>query len=259
MKFKLCMIVALGLVLNVSAYANIKKSNNLMDFKKEPVLSALNDTYKKELNHKDLFALKERTLKLAGKSVPVLVNVMKSSEYPDKNRWIATFLLGRIVGKQAAPFIAKFSKHPSWVLRMASLKTLLALKLSDYGPVYADALGDSSLLVRIQALENIKSLKLKPYGSRVWAMLYDQQNYYNVKNVYKRTNIIKNVIKTVGDLKLLEAKKPLFVMINDKKYEDIFEEMDYSLGQLTGKSSPKGEKVNKRQFWKRMSLAETKI
>ena len=84
-------------------------------------------------------------------------------------------------------------------------------------------------------------------------------DYYNVKNVYKRTNIIKNVIKTVGDLKLQEAKKPLLVMINDKKYDDIFEEMDYSLGRLTGKSSPKGEKVNKRQFWKRVSLAETKI
>src|SRR3989339_1169464 len=178
MKLKLLFMIIIGFTLNVDAYSNVKKPNNLMDFKKDPVLFALNDTYKKELNHKDLFALKERTLKLAGKSVPVLINVMKSSDYPDKNRWIATFLLGRIVGKKAAPFIAKFSKHPSWVLRMASLKTLLALKQSDYGPVYAEALGDSSLLVRIQALENIKGLKLKSYGSRVWAMLYDQQNYY---------------------------------------------------------------------------------
>ena len=75
---------------------------------------------------KSLANLKQETLKYSGKSVSAaLIEVMKNGKYPDKNRWVATFLLGQIMGEKSAPFIAKFFKHPSWVMRMASLKTML--------------------------------------------------------------------------------------------------------------------------------------
>ena len=224
-----------------------------------PILSSLDTQYLKSTNKKELLKLKKSTLSLGGKAVPVLIKVMKSGKYPEKSRWVATFLLGRIMGKKAGPFLVKFLKHPSWVMRMASLKTLSVLKMRKYGIYYAHLLKDKSMLVRVQAMESIRMLGLKEYGDHVWAMLYDKKNYHNVQNKRKRTNIIKRVIKIVGDLNLQKAKKPLFKMINDKKYKDIFKEMDYSLSKLTKKKSPKGDYAVKRLFWNRMSLKEFKL
>ena len=76
---------------------------------------------------------------------------MKSDKYPEKNRWVATFLLGRIMGKKSSSFVSRFVEHPNWVLRMASLKTLLALKEERYQKKYIKALKDNSFIVRTQA------------------------------------------------------------------------------------------------------------
>ena len=72
--------------------------------------------------------IKRHTLKHRQKAVPVLIKVMKESKYPEQNRWQATMLLGQVMGKKSAPFIAKFIDHPHWMMRVASLKALLALK-----------------------------------------------------------------------------------------------------------------------------------
>ena len=199
--------------------------------------------------------LRKEILTLGGKAVPVLVDVMKNGRYPDKNRWVATFLLGQIMGEKSAPFIAKFSKHPNWVLRLASLKTLLALKQREHGQIYANKLKDASLLVRVQALENIRKLKLAQYAPNVWAMLYDKGNYSQGNNGQKRTNIIKTVIESVGDLRFQKALDPLLTMIQKKKYHDIFDEMDYSLTKISGKESPKGTKEVKKIFWKKYAMS----
>ncbi len=206
--------------------------------------------------------LKQETLLHGGKSVEALIEVMKNGKYPDKNRWVATFLLGQIMGEKSAPFLAKFLKHPSWVMRMASLKTMLALHQTDYGPQYAMLLADNSFIVRSQALENIRSLKISNTAPQVWAMLYDKKNYYqptlNGKALKtKRTNIIKSVITTVGDLKFEKAKMPLIKMIQKDKYNDIFVEMDQSLTKITGQKSPSKDNRAKRLFWQRMSLNST--
>lgn len=162
-------------------------------------------------------SLKTETLKYGGKSVEALIEVMKNGKYPDKNRWVATFLLGQIMGEKSAPFLSKFLKHPNWVMRMASLKTMLALKQKDYGTHYAMLLSDDSFIVRAQALENIRALKLTRSAPQVWAMLYDKKNYYqptlNGKELKtKRSNIIKSVIATIGDLQFNAAKEPLLKM-----------------------------------------------
>ncbi len=205
--------------------------------------------------------LKSETLKQGGQSVEALIEVMKNGKYPDKNRWMATFLLGQIMGEKSAPFLSKFLQHPHWVMRMASLKTMLALKQKSYGRQYATLLKDDSFIVRSQALDNIRSLKTAEAAPQVWAMLYDKKNYYqptmNGKPLKaKRSNIIKNVILTVGDLKFEKARLPLIKMIQKDRYNDIFNEMDMSLMKITGLTSPK-EQSKKRIFWQRMALSTT--
>ena len=238
----------------------------LIFFSLNPLFASTNITkmllkeFKGEKKGAEIFELKKKALKYSGKSVPALIEVMKNEKYPERNRWVATFLLANIMGPKSASFLAKFSKHPNWVLRMASLKALLALKEKTLGSIYANALKDKSLIVSIQALENIGKLDLSEYAPFVWAMLYDSRNYYSSKSTgKKRSNIIKKVIKTIGDLKFKKAGGPLLTMIQKKRYEDIFEEMDYSLSKIVGKVSPKGSIKIKRHYWKRIAMAETKI
>lgn len=236
------------------------KSHPTTDQKSKDSKNLLLDKYAKTtLDKKQLSELKKETLALGGKSVPALIEVMKSSKYPDKTRWMATFLLGQIMGDKAAPFIAKFVMHPHWVMRMAGLKTLLALKQDAYASLYVGALKDESFIVRLQALENIQKLKLDKYAPYVWAMLYDKRNYYQNKKGHKRSNIVKSIIKTVGDLKFDKAKEPLFKMVQKEKYKDIFEEVDYALSKITAQNSPKGDMKVKKIFWQRMALKDTQI
>lgn len=222
----------------------------------EGVKSLLLDRYSKAYKkNKDLVKLQKLTLMNRGKSVPALIEVMKSTKYPDKNRWIATFMLGKIMGKRSAPFIAKFLKHPNWVMRLASLKTLLALGEKKYGKDFANALSDKSYVVRHQALDNIAKLRLTEYSPKVWQMLYAKDNYYSPKDKKKkRTNIISKVVKTIGDLKFEKAKEPLLKMVQKKRYEDIFEEINSSLEKITGKEVPEGNKNVKRRFWSRVAI-----
>lgn len=232
----------------------IKKGANAL--KEAPASSEnLDILYKRKYSSKvGLKMLKEKTLAQAQKAVPTLTKVMKSSDYPDKNRWIATFMLGRIMGKKSAPFISKFAFHPNWMLRLASLKTLLALGQKQFKGVYARALKDDAMIVRLQALENIRSMELNDLAPHVWAMLYDKSNYAGQKGDRKRAHIIKQVISLMGDLKFEKAKKPMLSMIQNKKYKDIFEELDYSLNKLTGKESPQGDVSLKKRYWSRLAL-----
>ena len=157
------------------------------------------------------------------------------------------------MGKKSASFISKFTFHPNWMLRLASLKTLLALDQKQFKGVYARALKDDALIVRMQALDNIKAMNLTELAPYVWAMLYDKSNYAGQKGKRKRAHIVKQVISTVGDLKFEKAMQPMLTMIQDKKYHDIFSELDYSLKLITGKNSPKGASTVKKKFWATLS------
>lgn len=193
--------------------------------------------------------LKRSTLHHKQKAVPLLIKVMKDSKYPEKNRWHATFFLGQIMGRKSAPFIAKFSDHPHWMMRVASLKALMALKQDQYHAVYSKALRDPSLIVRVQALDNISQMNIKPLAPHVWAMLYDQSNYVGEAGKLKRTSIVKSIIRTVGDLEFEKAEKPLVKLIQKPKYQDLIGELDYSLEKITGKNSPKSSDSARRNFW----------
>lgn len=199
--------------------------------------------------------LKRTTLTHKQKAVPVLIKVMKSDKYPEQNRWQATMLLAQTMGKSSAPFIAKFSEHPHWMMRVASLKALLGLRQEEYHGVYSKALKDPSLIVRIQALDNISQMNIKKLAPDVWNMMYDQSNYTGEAGTRKRTSIVKSVIRTLGDLKYENAKKPLAKLIQKSKYQDLIEDLDYSLEKITGKTSPNSPEQRKK-FWSEYALRE---
>lgn len=195
--------------------------------------------------------LKAMTFSLKAKSVPTLIKVMKESNYPERNRWHATMLLGQVMGKPSSAFIAKFSDHPSWMMRVASLKALAALNMKEYKGVYTKALKDPSLIVRVQALDNISHLKLTDLAPNVWNMMYDQTNYTGSTGQRKRTSIVRSVIRTIGVLKYEPASKALAKLIQKPKYHDLTEDLDFSLSKITGQSAPVASAQAKREFWKK--------
>lgn len=219
----------------------------------------LKDLFAKEYKTKtERSILKSKTLALGSESTETLIEVMKTSSYPDDNRWFATYLLGQVMGSDAAPFIAKFLSHPSWFMRLASLKTLLLLKEDKYKSEYVKALKDSSMIVRAQALDNITEMKMVELAPTLWGMLYDETNYAGDSKDLKRTQMIKDVILAVGQLGFQKVKPAMLKMINDKAYVDLFSELDYSLVKLTGEKSP--DHIGAKQiFWKKFALSQPQI
>ncbi len=193
--------------------------------------------------------LKRHSLKHRHKAVPVLIKVMKESKFPEQNRWQATMLLAQIMGKKSAPFIAKFIDHPHWMMRVATLKALLGLKQDQYHAVYSKALKDPSLIVRVQALDNISKLNISALAPQVWNMMYDQSNYSGDAGKRKRTSIVRSIIRTIGDVRFEKAKQPLAKLIQKPKYQDLIEDLDYSLEKITGENSPNASADARRKFW----------
>lgn len=203
--------------------------------------------------------LKRMCMDLKQKSVPSLIKVMKDGQFPEKNRWHATMLLGQIMGKKSAPFIARFADHPAWMMRVASLKALAGLGMSEYHGVYAKALKDSSLIVRVQALDNISRMQIKPLAPNVWNMMYDQTNYTGNAGTRKRTSIVRSVIRTVGELGYAKAQTPMAKLIQKPKYKDLVEDLDYSLEKITGKVSPDVSSETRRAFWAKTLASNQKF
>lgn len=216
-------------------------------------------SFQKQYKKAALTKLRKKTLKMNKKAVPVLTKVMKDGAFPEKNRWLATFLLGRIMGKRSAPFISKFAKHPHWMMRLAALKVLLALDQKQYKGIFARALKDDALIVRVQAIDNINRMKLKELAPHIWGMLFDKTNYKGIQGKRKRTNIIKEVILSMGKLGFKKAKKPMLGMMSKKKYKDIHDVLDQSLSLLYKKKSPKGNLSVKQYFWSRQATKEKVI
>lgn len=242
---------------SLSAFAAVPKGQDVRVQKEDLYsLAKLEKMFAADASSPEFVSLlKRHTLRHRQTAVPLLISVMKSSKYPDQNRWHATMLLGRIMGKKSAPFIAKFADHPHWMMRVASLKALLALRQETYVKVYRKALTDPSLIVRVQALDNISQLKIKSLGPSVWEMMYDGSNYSGDVGNRKRTSIVKAVIRTLGDLRYEKARSPLLKLIQKPDYADLQDDLDYSLEKITGLQSPD---KNRRDFWAKQNLASSK-
>jgi len=241
------LIVALAMNFAISAIPTNPKISPLSETKR---LERFEEAFK--VSTIEPARLKAMTFSLQAKSVPTLIKVMKESNYPERNRWHATMLLGQVMGKPSAAFIAKFSDHPSWMMRVASLKALAALDMKEYKAVYSKALKDASLIVRVQALDNISHLKLTDLAPNVWNMMYDQTNYTGSSGQRKRTSIVRSIIRTIGVLKYEPASRALAKLIQKPKYHDLTEDLDFSLSKITGQSAPVATAVGKREFWKKL-------
>ena len=262
---KLSTIICLCGFISISAIAakqersiqllkNPNGQNISLDKKDSITLERLDNMFTMDAKTPGLSAMiKRHTFNHRQKAVPVLIKVMKDSKYPEQNRWQATMLLGQVMGKKSAPFIAKFIDHPHWMMRVASLKALLGLKQDTYHSVYAKALKDSSLIVRVQALDNISKMNIAPMAPQVWNMMYDQSNYSGDAGNRKRTSIVRSIIRTIGDLKFEKAKSPLVKLIQKPKYQDLVEDLDYSLEKITGQNSPNSSVKARREFWSKVS------
>jgi HEAT repeat protein len=140
------------------------------------------------------------------------------------------------------------------MMRVASLKALLGLRQHEYHSVYAKALKDSSLIVRVQALDNISQMNISALAPQVWNMMYDQSNYSGDAGKRKRTSIVRSIIRTIGDIKFQKATKPLAKLIQKPKYQDLINELDYSLERITGQTSPNTSADARRKFWSKLSM-----
>lgn len=212
------------------------------------------DEFKKEYNwekdKKSIEALRMQCLEKYALAVPTLIKVMKDPTFPDKNRWMATFLLGNIMGKKASGFLAEFITNPLWMMRLAVLKALLALKETNYADKYAQALRDKSMIVRMQALENIRTLGLQQYADQVWSMLFDPLNYHAQGEKKTRMPILSQVVRAIGDLQYSKAAIALYKMLQKKEYENLIDDIDYGLSKIYKVSSQANGIEAKKSFWR---------
>ena len=115
--------------------------------------------------------------------VPVLISTMKDKTKSEQARWLSTVLLGKTMGKRSVDLMSKYASHPDVILRMASLKVLLSLQARQKVKVFEAALFDKSLLVRQQALESVKLLKIKSLERKYLRCCLIRKNYsMKIKN-----------------------------------------------------------------------------
>jgi hypothetical protein len=84
--------------------------------------------------------------------------------------------------------------------------------------------------------------------------MYDKSNYSGDAGNRKRTSIVKSIIRTVGDIRFEKAKSPLAKLIQKPKYQDLVEDLDYSLEKITGEVSPNSSVEQRRKFWSKLNL-----
>ena len=119
-------IIILFFSLTPSLFSSIKSDYRTKSSIDQSRLLNLLRAVKSDPTH--LKKIKKLAFIMSGSSVPILVRVIKSNEFPDKSRWASIFILGKIMGKDSAPLLIKYLEHPNFILRLASLKTLLQLK-----------------------------------------------------------------------------------------------------------------------------------
>lgn len=199
-------------------------------FSKEISVEAI---FKKvSLQKDDISKLKNLIKSDPKENVPVLFSVMKDDKMPEQSRWLATILIGKTLGKRSIDYLSKYTVHPEVILRLASLKSLLSLEAETKAGVFERALFDKSLLVRKQALEAVRKLKLERAESSLLNMLVDKKNYYLENKKLKRSPIIKDIIQTIGELKLKNSKKILQKLRNKASYQDLFPVLDFAISRM---------------------------
>lgn len=216
-------------------------------------LAALRQLYKTQWKRADDFKrLAQQTWGLGSASTPLLLEVMKSPAFPDQNRWVATMSLGKVMGKNASKVLVRFLEHPYWMMKLAALKALTALKVKEPGAVanYEKLLKDNSLVVRSSAVQTMKLLELKQSASHLVTLLQDERNYTQQAGQRQSTDIIDQTVIILGQWKYDPAKELFKKLMLREDSMTLSYALDYSLEQMTGKNSPRGDLESKKNFWK---------
>jgi hypothetical protein len=187
---------------------------------------------KEKISKKQLNEIKNILKSYPKENVPILFEVMKNQKMSEQSRWLATMLVGKTLGKRSIDYLSKYAVHPEVILRLASLKSLLSLEAKDQSMVFKNALFDKSLLVRKQALEAVRKLRIDDAGPELIKMLVDRKNYFMKNKRLKRSPIIKNIIITIGALKIKKTKRLLVSMRKKAAYEDLFPSLDLAISRL---------------------------
>ncbi len=166
-------------------------------------------------------------------SVPFLLTVMKDESIIEKNRWPCFFWLASITGKESSRLLSLFLNHPSWMIRLAALKSLASLGGKENIEVITKRLKDVSILVKIEAIKSLVFLKAKEKASFIWSMIFDSSNYHTVKGKKRRSGVIAAVIWAVGELGLVEKMRELTILSKDKGYSDLKNELSGSIKKLS--------------------------
>ena len=157
-------------------------------------------------------SIKQNSLMSKNLNVLELLNVMKTSSYSDQERWSATMNLARKLGSDAAPVLKKFTRHPYWLMRMASLRALELLKIKDK-EILIRSLNDQSLFVKSVALEMISSFSYREVDNHVWNMIFDRSNYQSHQKstfvIFKAIEVLKKVSPEKFDLRLKAFAKKM--------------------------------------------------
>lgn len=165
------------------------------------------------------------------------------------------FSMTKLMGKKSAKVLSKFTKHPDWMMRLGALKCLLFLKEKQFANEYAALLKDNSLIVRQQALTNIHQLEIKEKAKAVSLLLNDIKLQSSNNSGFEQMTDM--TIMTLAKFQHKDSIKTLLEMLKQQQFKNNSAAIDYSLEQLTGLKSPKGDWNSKVSFWSGLPKTRT--
>lgn len=107
-----------------------------------------------------------------------LIQIASDKKNKDSDRYIALMSAAKLGGTGTTPQLIPFLHDPSWMLREGALRALCAVGNSQTGEATLLLLHDPALVVRVEAIETVKTLKPKGAVKALFATLKDEHNYH---------------------------------------------------------------------------------
>lgn len=182
------------------------------------------------------------------KTIKNLIEVVKNEKSLDEWQWLAISSLARLTQVKSTPLLIKYTQHKEWNIRLAALKSLIALKYKE-PKVYAALLKDKSMIVRIAALEGIQILEISKLTPNIWNMFGDKKNYVQVGKDIKRSEILSLAIESLSKFKSKKTKERLIKILRKSDYEDLWDEVDQVLRGWSRQKVPGSNVLARRSYW----------
>lgn len=214
--------------------------------------TTLETYFKKGLNSQTKTLIAAQVKKDPKKSMGSLLEIIKNNSYDDEARWYAMSLTSQLAGTKSIPLLKKYFTHSNWFIRLAALKNLTQLKYTDE-KLYAQALEDKAMVVRMAALESIEALQISKLGPNIWNMFSNTKNYVEDKGTLKRAEILNYAISVLGKFKEKDTKNKFLKILSKGKYQDLWPDVVQQFSEWTNLKAPKNDLPSKRAFWLEMA------